>query len=188
MGKRFDALSADHIAFITQQPMFFVSTAPQTGRINLSPKGMDSLRVLSPTRLIWLNLTGSGNESAPHLANDPRITVMWCSFGARPMILRAYGTARALHKTEPEWATLAAKLPNLPGVRQIVDVAVDLVQSSCGYAVPQMDLLAERPVLRNWANDKGPVGVAEYWATRNTTTIDGRPTGIEANLQTPHHD
>ena len=181
MGKRFDTLGSDHIAFITGQPMFFVATTPQTGRINLSPKGMDSLRVLSPNRLIWLNLTGSGNESAPHLADDPRMTVMWCSFGARPMILRAYGTARALHRNHPDWPALAAELPDLPGARQIVDVRVDLVQSSCGYAVPQMEFTAERPVLHDWATDKGPDGIAAYWADRNTRTIDGLPTGIEAN-------
>ncbi len=182
MGKRFDTLGDDHIAFITQQPIFFVATAPQLGRINLSPKGMDSLRVLSPSRVIWLNLTGSGNESAPHLADDPRLTLMWCSFGARPMILRAYGTARALHRNHPDWADLAAQLPDLPGARQIVDLTIDLVQSSCGYAVPEMAMTAERPVLRDWAIAKGAAGVAAYWADRNTKTIDGLATGIEANL------
>ena len=182
MAKQFDHLGADHISFIADQPIYFVATAPETGRLNLSPKGMDSLRVLTPSRLIWLNLTGSGNETAPHLAADPRITLMWCSFGIRPMILRAYGTARALHQNHKDWAALLAHLPDHPGARQIVDVTIDLVQSSCGYAVPQMDLTAERPVLRDWAIGKGTAGVATYWATRNTNTIDGRPTGIEANL------
>ena len=102
MAKQFPALTDDHTAFIAAQPLYFVATAAATGRINLSPKGMDSLRVLSPNRLIWLNLTGSGNETAAHLAQDPRMTVMWCSFTTRPLILRAYGSARTLHLTDPD--------------------------------------------------------------------------------------
>lgn len=183
MAKRFDTLDPDHIRFIGEQALFFVATAPDTGRINLSPKGMDALRVLTPARIIWLNLTGSGNETAPHLAADPRITLMWCSFGTRPLILRAYGTARVLHCDHPEWPTFKALLPDQPGARQIVDVTVDLVQSSCGYAVPQMEFTAERPVLRDWAIGKGPAGVADYWATRNAETIDGRPTGMAEHIQ-----
>jgi hypothetical protein len=143
---------------------------------------MNSLRILSPTRILWLNLTGSGNETAAHLACDPRMTLMWCSFSTRPLILRAYGTARAIHHRDPDWTALAAQLPDQPGARQIVDVAIDLVQSSCGFAVPFMDYREDRPVLRNWAEDKGPDGLRTYWDTRNRQTIDGLPTGIEANL------
>jgi hypothetical protein len=150
--------------------------------VNISPKGMDALRVLSPSRILWLNLTGSGNETAPHLADSPRITLMWCSFTTRPLILRAYGTARAVHHGEPDWPALKALLPDLPGARQIVDVAIDLVQSSCGYAVPFMDFREDRQVLRNWAEDKGEAGLRAYWADRNTLSLDGEPTGIEANL------
>lgn len=184
MGKRFDSLTEDQIAFIGQQPVFFVATAPLPGgRVNLSPKGMDSLRVLAPDRIVWLNLTGSGNETAPQLARDPRITLMWMSTAARPLILRAYGTARAVHRGEADWAALAPALPDLPGARQIVEVRVDLVQTSCGYAVPFLDFKAERPVLAKWAEGKGEAGLRDYWAERNATTIDGSPTGIEANLE-----
>lgn len=183
MGKRFSDLQPDHIAFVAEQPMFFVATAaPDGGHVNLSPKGMDSLRVLSPTRILWLNLTGSGNETAPHLALDPRITLMWCSFGLRPLILRAYGTARALHLTHPDFPALAAHLPPQPGARQLVEVSIELVQSSCGYAVPQMELFSERPTLRKWAEGKDIQGLQSYWAERNASTIDGAPTGIEANF------
>lgn len=181
MGKRFDALQPDHLSFIAAQPMYFVATTG-AGRINLSPKGMDSLRVTGPNRLIWLNLTGSGNETAPHLADDPRMTVMWCSFGARPLILRAYGVARAVHRGDADWTDLATQLPDQPGARQVMELTIDLVQSSCGYAVPLMELTAERPVLRDWAIGKGPEGLTTYWAERNALTIDGAPTGIEANL------
>ena len=182
MGKRYSELQPDQAAFIAEQHLFFVATAPADGRVNLSPKGMDSLRVLSPTRVLWLNLTGSGNETAPHLADSPRITLMWCSFTTRPLILRAYGTARAVHKGDPDWATLAPALPDQPGARQIVDVSIDLVQSSCGFAVPFMDFREDRPVLKDWAIGKGPEGLRSYWDERNRQTIDGLPTGIEANL------
>lgn len=181
MGKRYSALQPDQTAFIAQQHLFFVATAPLHGRVNLSPKGMDALRVLSPTRILWLNLTGSGNETAAHLAHDPRMTLMWCGFAARPLILRAYGTARALHRNHADWPALAAHLPALPGARQIFDLTIDLVQSSCGFAVPFMDYVADRPVLHDWATDKGDDGLRAYWADRNTQTIDGTPTGIEAN-------
>lgn len=182
MGKRFPHLQPDQIAFIGEQHLYFVATAAPAGRVNLSPKGMDSLRILSPGRILWLNLTGSGNETAAHLSLDPRITLMWCSFTARPLILRAYGSARAVHHGDPDYPALAAHLPDQPGARQIVDVSVELVQSSCGFAVPFMDHREERPVLKGWAEDKGPEGLRTYWDTRNRETIDGMPTGIEANL------
>jgi hypothetical protein len=182
MGKQFDGLQADHLALITASPLFFVATAAAEGRVNVSPKGMDSLRVLSPNRIIWLNLTGSGNETAAHLALSPRITLMWASFTQRPIILRAYGTARMLHHNHPDFAELAALLPAEPGARQIVDVAVDLVQSSCGYAVPFMEFREDRTVLRNWAGTKGEDGLKTYWDERNRRSLDGLPTGIEANL------
>jgi hypothetical protein len=182
MSKQFAQLEEDHTRFIAGQPIFFVATTPNEGHINLSPKGMDCLRVLSPNRILWLNLTGSGNETAPHLAADPRITLMWCSFDARALILRAYGTARALHHNDPDWPALAALLPDQPGARQIIDCTLDLVQTSCGFAIPLMELKSERPVLRDWAIGKGEAGIATYWATRNAKTLDGFPTGIEANL------
>ncbi|WP_309663805.1 pyridoxamine 5'-phosphate oxidase family protein [Tabrizicola sp.] len=182
MGKRFPDLQPDQIAFIGEQHLFFTASAAPGSRINLSPKGMDCLRILMPNRILWLNLTGSGNETAAHLALDPRITLMWCSFTTRPLILRAYGTARSIHRNDPDWPALADHLPDQPGARQIFDVAIDLVQSSCGFAVPFMDFREDRPVLKNWAEDKGPDGLATYWDTRNRETIDGLPTGIEANL------
>jgi hypothetical protein len=182
LAKQFDRLNSDHTGFIAAQHIFFVGTAARDGRVNVSPKGMDSLRVLTPNRILWMNLTGSGNETAPHLTDNPRITLMWCSFTTRPLILRAYGTARAVHHTDAEWPTLAAHLPDQPGARQIVDCRIDLVQTSCGYAVPFMDFRSERPVLRDWAEAKGAEGLRDYWAERNARSLDGLPTGIEANL------
>lgn len=180
MGKRYSELQTDQTAFIAEQHLFFVATAPVQGRVNLSPKGMDALRVIAPNRILWLNLTGSGNETAAHLAHDPRMTLMWCGFEKRPLILRAYGTARAIHRNDPGWIALAAKLPDQPGARQIMDVTIDLVLSSCGFAVPFMDFAGDRPVLHDWAVDKGEAGLRDYWRKRNIETIDGAPTGIEA--------
>lgn len=162
--------------------MFFVATAAPDGRVNLSPKGYDSLRILSDRRVIWLNLTGSGNETAAHLAVAPRVTVMFMSVAKRPMILRLFGHARAIHRRDADWPALAADLPKLPGARQIIDMDVDQVQTSCGYGVPLMKMTGERDTLIHWAEDKGAGGLARYWDERNRQSIDGLATGIDGNL------
>jgi len=179
MAKRYPAITAEHTAFITQQKLFFVATAGAEGRINLSPKGMDSLRVLSGRRVVWLNATGSGNETAAHLLRHPRMTIMFCAFAGPPLILRLYGTARAIHPDMPEWDGLSALFTPLPGARQIFDVEVDLVQSSCGTAVPCFTYEQDRDMLRAWATAKGEAGIREYWAERNSVSLDGLPTRID---------
>lgn len=185
MAKQFAAFEPEHLRFIAQQHLYFVATAARDGRVNLSPKGMDSLRVPGPNRLVWLNATGSGNETAAHLADSPRMTVMWASFTRQPLILRAYGTARTMHRDDPDWPALAGLLPELPGARQIFDMTVDLVQSSCGYAVPFFDFTGEREVLRGWAEAKGEAGLRSYWTERNRHSIDGLPTGTGAEPAPP---
>ena len=176
MAKQFDHINEDQRAFIEEQPIFFTGTAGPEGRVNVSPKGMDSLRVLGPNRILWLNWTGSGNETAAHLMQVNRMTIMWCSFGKRPLILRTYGTARTIHEGDAEWGDLLAHFDHVAGARQIYDVSVDLVQSSCGFAVPYMENPRERDTLSIWAEKKGRDGVRDYWAERNTRTIDGEPT------------
>ena len=178
MAKQFDSIEADHRAFIEAQHIFFVGSAAATGHVNVSPKGMDSLRVMGPDRIVWRNLTGSGNETAGHLRLVNRMTLMWCGFEKRPMILRAYGTARTLHPRDADFAALNAAFPDSVGARQIYDMRVDLVQTSCGYAVPFYDYAGERDVLAKWADNKGPDGIADYWVERNQQTIDGLPTAI----------
>ena len=178
MAKHFDSLTEDHIGFIAANRIFFVATAAATGRVNVSPKGMDSLRVLGPNRIAWLNVTGSGNETAGHLRDTNRMTLMWAGFEKRPLILRAYGTARTLHPRDPDWPALAAELPDLPAARQIFDVAVDLVQTSCGYAVPYFDFAGERDTLNTVNGNKGAEGIRAYWDEKNRTTLDGADTGI----------
>ena len=182
MARQFPAFEPAHLDFIADQHVFFVGTAAAEGQVNVSPKGCDSLRVLGPNRLIWLNLTGSGNETAGHLAQVNRMTVMWCSFTTRPLILRAYGTARTVHRDAPDWAGLAAPFGDPPGARQVYDMNVDLVQTSCGYAVPFLDFRADRDTLAKWTEDRGEDGIRAYWDEKNRATIDGAPTGIEANL------
>jgi hypothetical protein len=141
------------------------------------------LRVLGPNRLIWRNLTGSGNETAGHLAQINRMTLLWCSFTTRPVILRAYGTANVITPTDETWAALNADFPADPGARQIYDVSVNLVQTSCGYAVPFMDFNAERDTLAQWSAQKSEAEMKAYWLLKNTETIDGFPTGIEAQAE-----
>lgn len=180
MAKFTDAINDDHAAFIRAQPMFFVATAPTDGRINLSPKGLDgSFAVLGPNRVAFLNLTGSGNETAAHLLQDDRITIMFCAFSGQPKILRLYGTARAVHARDAEWDELRALFPAYPAARQVVVMEVGSVNSSCGFGVPLMDVAGQRTMLPEWAERKGPDGIARYQSERNAVSFDGAPTGIE---------
>ena len=164
--------------FIEQQHVFFVGTAARDGRVNVSPKGMDTLRVLGPNRVAWLNLTGSGNETAAHILDTNRMTLMLCSFDRKPLTLRMYGTATEIQREQPGWDELIGHFPDLPGARQIFDVEVDLVQTSCGYAVPLMSFDEGRELLCNWANKKGPEGITAYHQEKNLVSIDGLPTGL----------
>ncbi|MEQ8430142.1 MULTISPECIES: pyridoxamine 5'-phosphate oxidase family protein [Roseobacteraceae] len=179
MGTRYDALTEAHIKLIGQQHLFFCATAAPTGLVNVSPKGMDSLRVLSPNRILWRNFTGSGDETAGHLARSNRMTLMWCSFTRQPIILRAYGTARTIHRHDPDWAEMAAHFPPQPGMRQIYDMSIDMVQKSCGYAVPFFEHAGDRDTLKDWTDAKGEDGLRTYWTERNSKTLDGAPTGID---------
>ncbi|MDE0683437.1 MAG: pyridoxamine 5'-phosphate oxidase family protein [Candidatus Poribacteria bacterium] len=176
MAKLYKQISPKLQQFIEDQKIFFVATATADGRINLSPKGMDSLRILDPNRVAWLNVTGSGNETAAHVQENPRMTLMLTAFEDNPLILRLYGTAKAIHKDDPEWQLLFPLFTPLPGARQIFDLTVDLVQTSCGMAVPLYDYVGEREQLNAWATKKGAEGVEAYWKETNRTSLDGKPT------------
>ena len=178
MGKQFPALTQAHRDFIAVQPLFFTGSAARDGKVNISPKGMDSLRVLDDSTIAYVNATGSGNETAGHLLDHPRLTLMWCSFDKRPQILRTYGVARTINPRDTEWDMFAAQLPAVAGARQIFVQDIDMVQTSCGYAVPFMEKVGERDTLNHWARDKGADGVQTYWQERNQQTLDGLPTGI----------
>lgn len=178
MGQRYQALQDSHREFIARQKLFFVATAMQDGLVNLSPKGMDSLRVLGPNQVAWLNVTGSGNETACHVEHSPRMTLMFCAFEGKPLILRLYGQARAIHQGDPEWADYYGLFEPLPGARQIFLLDVGLAQSSCGMSVPYYQYQGEREQLNDWARAKCEAGVQDYWRSRNVSSLDGLPTGI----------
>lgn len=179
MAEFFDALNEKHIAMIAAQPVFFVATAAAEGRINLSPKGYDAFRVLSATRVAYLDLGGSGNETHAHLAaaqaDAGRITVMFCNFQQPALILRIYGRGRAVLPQDAEWEALAAHFTLMPGTRQIFDIAVESVQTSCGWGVPFMSLEGERETLRK-AHRQADPGAWEVKMAGRTRSIDGLPT------------
>ncbi len=183
MSQLFDALQPRHIEFIGAQKIFFVATATADSHISLSPKGMDTLRVLSPTQVLWLNCTGSGNETAAHVQCDPRMTIMLCAFEGAPLVLRIYGKARVLHRDAAEWDTLCQNFAaGQVGARQLFLLDIDLVQTSCGFAVPLLDYRAERDTLQKWAQKKGEAGIQQYWRDKNQTSIDGIPSHISAHI------
>lgn len=178
MAKQFSQLSTTLSEFIAKQKVFFVSTARADGRINLSPKGMDSLRILSPNKLIWLNLTGSGNETAAHLLGSNQMTIMFCSFDKNPLILRLYGKAKTYHERDKEFHNYLTSFSHHLGARQIFEMDIEMVQTSCGFAVPVMDFKEERNQLTVWSERKGEEGIRNYWKEKNTQSIDGFETGI----------
>jgi hypothetical protein len=164
--------------FIGRQQLFFVGTAGTEGRVNISPKGMDSFRVVAPDRVAWLNLTGSGNETAAHVLENGRMTILFCSFERQPLIMRLYGVARASHPRDQRWRELEQLFPDYPGGRQVFEMDLDLVQTSCGYAVPHYQYQGERDTLVKWSEKRGQSGIETYWRERNGVSLDGKDTGI----------
>lgn len=183
MARFYPALEDRHRAFIAAQHLFFTASGTADSRINLSPKGMDSLRVLSDSRVAYLDLTGSGNETGAHLRHDGRLTLMWCSFGADPLILRLYGRGHAVRRQDAGWAALRGHFPTLPGERQIIVLDIEAVQTSCGYGVPHYTYDGERETLARWAKKKGATGLADYWRDKNQVSIDGLPSGLLEDVQ-----
>lgn len=177
MGKVVEAIDAELRRWIERQHVFFVATAPSGdgGHVNLSPKGLDSLRVLDERRVAYLDLTGSGAETIAHLRQNGRITVMFCAFEGKPRIVRLHGRGEVLRPGEAEFDDLAPRFPSMPGARSIIRVTAERVSSSCGYAVPLMAFTGDRDSLVEWAERRGEAGIESYWAEKNTTSIDGLP-------------
>lgn len=180
MGTIYNEISDRYKKFIEEQKMFFVGTAGPESRVNISPKGMDTFRIIDKNRVAWLSVTGSGNETAAHVDENPRMTIMFVAFTDSPTIIRLYGTAKAIYRTDPDWNTLIKLFPSLPGARQIYDINIDMVQKSCGMAVPFYDYIGERDQLKNWAKKQGDSGVKKYWKEKNQISLDGKPTNILA--------
>ena len=181
MAKQFPTMTPAHREFLAKQRIFFTATATAASRVNISPRPTDALRVLDDRTVLYLDLTGSGSETAAHLRADGRITLMFCAFEEPPNILRLYGQGASFPRSTGEYAALLAAHfddQEPPGARQIVRIEIDLVQTSCGYGVPLFDYVGERTTLRRWAEHKGDVGLQEYWRLKNARSIDGLPTGL----------
>ena len=182
MSKFYETITLELQEFIRQQHMFFTATAIATGRVNLSPKGIDSFRILDDRTVAYLDLTGSGNETSAHLLVDPRMTIMFCGFEKKPWILRLYGNGRVVRPGDAAWATLATNFEVFPGTRQIVQLSVESAQTSCGMGVPQYEFQGQRSGLIQWAEKKGESGVQQYWKDKNQVSIDGLPTRISQDF------
>ncbi len=180
MAKFFDAISDRHRAFIEAQKMFFIATAPLAadGHVNLSPKGLDTFRVLGPNLVSYLDITGSGNETAAHLRENGRVTVMFCALEGAPMILRLFGTGRVLTRADDGWTDALTRFPRRESPRQIMEIDVELVQTACGFSVPQFAYRGDRDTLETWAAKKGAAGIRDYWRDKNVASLDGLPTGL----------
>lgn len=178
MAKFYPELTDALQQFIAEQKLFFTATAPRQGRVNLSPKGIDTFRCLDRHTVAYLDLTGSGNETAAHLLENGRLTIMFCSFSEQPLILRLYGQGRAIQPRHPEWQQYSPLFPPTPGTRQIIVLAIEQAQTSCGTGVPIYDFREPRSAIIRWANQKGEAGLQQYWRDKNQTSIDGLPTRL----------
>ena len=180
MAKFHEQIEDHHREFIESQHLFFVSTAPLSaeGHINLSPKGLDSFRVLSPTKVAYMDITGSGNETSAHILENGRITIMFCAFGGPPNILRLYGHGQAVLPCDPDWQDISSHFHLLPSTRQIITVNIFKVQTSCGFAVPYYEYTGERDHSHKWAEKKGAQGLEDYRKEKNRVSLDGLPTAL----------
>ena len=182
MGRTYDNIEPHLVQFILNQHVFFVGTAPSgsEGHVNISPKGYNTLRVLGPNRVAYADLTGSGIETIAHLRENGRIVLMFCAFVGPPRILRLHGRGSVVEPTDSIFDELSKAVPTPFGLRAIIDVNVERVSDSCGYGVPIMHFQEDRDQLRRWIEKKGDQGLRQYWATENSTSIDGLP-GLGTN-------
>ncbi|MGZ9723411.1 pyridoxamine 5'-phosphate oxidase family protein [Rhizobium miluonense] len=181
MAKQFSSIDDRLRDFIARQHIFFTASATAASRVNVSPRETLCLRIISPNTAIYLDRTGSGNETSAHMKADGRLTIMFCAMEGPPMILRLYGRGRIIHRPSPEYRELLHTHYDGDeplGARQIVWLDIDLVQTSCGFGVPLFNYESERPSLDNWAEAKGANGIEEYWREKNVLSMDGLPTGL----------
>jgi len=180
MAKFFESILPQHQAFIEKQKMFFVGSAPLSadGHVNVSPKGIDSFRILSDNRVAYMDIVGSGNETSAHLIDNGRITIMFCSFDGPPNILRLYGKGYTVLPGTTEWDVLAGHFKMHISTRQIIVADISMVQTSCGYGVPYYEYLGERDQAEQWAVNKGPDGLEAYKKEKNQLSLDGLPTAL----------
>jgi hypothetical protein len=177
----YEQLDQRLIDFIRQQHVFFVASAARDGRVNCSPKGMDTLRVLNGKTVAYLDLTGSGAETAAHVRADGRLTMMFCSFGEKPLVLRLYGRGEIARPNDPAWDDLKPNFLDIVGERQIIVLHIQSLQTSCGFSIPKMQLVEERGDLVTWSQKKGPQGLVDYRNRKNARSIDGLETGLASD-------
>jgi hypothetical protein len=177
MAQAFEKIPDEFARWFESQPVFFVATAPAepNAHVNVSPRGLDTFRVLGPNRVAWLDLTGSGVETIAHLKADGRITLMFCAFEGPPKVVRLYGWGKVYEPGDDSHEELRPRFPVLPGARAVVDVAVDRVSSSCGFGVPLMEVVGPRTELPEWTKRKGEAKLAAYRTRKNAESIDGLP-------------
>jgi hypothetical protein len=173
MGNQLKKLNLALKNFIKNQKIFFVGTARTSGTVNVSPKGMDTFKIVNNNKIVWLNLTGSGNETAAHLLENNRMTIMFCSFEKTPLILRLYGKAQIYHENDRIYDEQIVLYKDFTGARQIIEMEINLVQTSCGYAVPLMEFKEERTQLNESDIKKERAGVKKYWEDHNVLSLDG---------------
>jgi len=183
MGKTYSSILPEHESFIQEQKMFFVGTAAANGHVNISPKGYDTFRILSPNKVAYLDLTGSGNETSAHLSENNRITFMFVSFAGKPLILRLYGNGKVILPGSNEWDDFARIFELYPGYRQVIVADIEIVKTSCGYSVPFYSYEGERNVLKDWAINKGEDKLIQYRKEKNSVSMDGIMTPLGKQLQ-----
>ncbi len=185
MAKFYDEITEPMKKFIDAQHMFFVASAPLSaeGHVNVSPKGRENLKVLSSHSVAYLDLIGSGNETSAHMLENGRVTFMWCAFDGPPNIVRLFGKGRTVLPSDPEWAELRPLFrDDFINVRQIIVAEIHKTMTSCGYGVPFMEYVGERDTMERWAETKGEDGLIAYQCEKNTTSLDGLPTPLRAEL------
>jgi len=178
MAVKFKNINKAHKAFIEKQKMFVIGSAGAEGFINVSPKGMESFKIIDETTVVWMNHTGSGNETSAHVQENGRMTIMFNSFDKAPMILKLYGKAIVVHDADKRWNELSSYFKGFVGARQFFEMKVELVLTSCGFGVPQYKYIGERNKLQKWAENKGRDGMKTYWSEKNTETLDGVKTNV----------
>jgi len=175
MGKSFKEIDKELTSWIEEQKMFFVATAPlaQNGLINLSPKGLDTFRILNSSEVAYLDLTGSGVETIAHIKENKRIVLMFCAFNGPPRILRIYGTGTVIEKSDPEFVHLFSLFANYHYARSIIKIKSQRIADSCGFGVPLYEFQKQRETMAKWANNKGKTGIKKYQVDNNLTSLEG---------------
>jgi len=179
MATKFDSINKAHKEYIEKQKMFVIGSAGADGFINVSPKGMDTFKIVDENTVVWLNHTGSGNETSAHVQENGRMTIMFNSYDKNPLILKLYGKASVIHNADSRWDEMAAYFEEFVGSRQFFEMKVELVLTSCGFGVPQYEYIGDRnKMLQKWGEKKGPDGIKTYWAEKNAVTLDGVETKV----------